>query len=585
MEKLKQLFRTSIARTMLGGFLLVIIPTLILGLVSNAVGINVASNEISNTYANSITLLSQQMADRLYNMDMLAASILLDDSLVALSNSDRDGGDLYDYVLFQKRMLLYRAPQFVDANIVVCLPKQGWIITTNTGIMAMGNLREPIYSSAIRRSGGIWSIQKSLVSPTVDGLSVFRGYVHEKQSSPFIVMEISRAEMEKVLGTMSNNTQVLHTFFLDPFGEYFSSGDELEEELAQQVRTALAADSAGNEQQHTIDYKGKTYRLLYQTVGSYNSKVGMLFDESEILRPVMNIRVFFIIFMIFAVSASLVFIFITYRRIFTPVRSLMDSMQELEAGNLNVRVEVEQNNEFSVMSHQFNDMVAQLDSLIMESYVKELKLKNAQLRFLRSQINPHFLYNSLFSLYSMIQNGELESASDMAVYLGKYYQRSTHLNERELAISEELENIRMYVQIMSIRFPERLRLVTDIEERTADLKIPVLSLQTVVENAVLHGMEGSARECVITVETRLSESALHLCVTDTGNGIPAEQLEQIRERLSRSVELEDRHGLENVYMRLKLMYGDGVSMTVTDNQPTGTRVEIRIPLKGGAVDV
>ncbi|MFV0400779.1 MAG: sensor histidine kinase [Oscillospiraceae bacterium] len=584
MEKLKQLFRTSIARTMLGGFLLVIIPTLILGLVSNAVGINVASNEISNTYAKSITLLSQQMADRLYNMDMLAALILLDDSLVALSNSDRDGGDLYDYVLFQKRMLLYRAPQFVDANIVVCLPKQGWIITTNTGIMAMGDLREPIYSSATQRSGGIWSIQKSLVSPTVDGLSVFRGYVHEKQSSPFIVMEISRAEMEKVLGTMSNNTQVLHTFFLDPFGEYFSSGDELEEELAQQVRTALAADSAGNEQ-HTIDYKGKTYRLLYQTVGSYNSKVGMLFDESEILRPVMNIRVFFIIFMIFAVSASLVFIFITYRRIFTPVRSLMDGMQELEAGNLNVRVEVEQNNEFSVMSHQFNDMVAQLDSLIMESYVKELKLKNAQLRFLRSQINPHFLYNSLFSLYSMIQNGELESASDMAVYLGKYYQRSTHLNERELAISEELENIRMYVQIMSIRFPERLRLVTDIEERTADLKIPVLSLQTVVENAVLHGMEGSARECVITVETRLSESALHLCVTDTGNGIPAEQLEQIRERLSRSVELEDRHGLENVYMRLKLMYGDGVSMTVTDNQPTGTRVEIRIPLKGGAADV
>lgn len=584
MEKLKRLFQASIARTMLGGFLLVILPTLILGLISNAVGISVASNEISNTYANSITLLSQQMADRLYNMDMLAASILLDDDLVALANSDRDNGDLYEYVLFQKRMLLYRTPQFVDANIVVCLPKQGWMISTNTGIMQLGELREPIYAHASQRGGAIWSIQQSLVSPAANGLSVFRGYVHEKQSNPFIIMEISRGEMEKVLGTMSSNTQVLHTFFLDPFGEYFSSGDELEEALARQVCTTLAAVDAGNEQR-TIDYKGKTYRLLYQVVGAYNSKVGMLFDESEILRPVRNVRAIFILFMIFAVTASLIFIFITYRKIFTPVRSLIVGMRELESGNLGVRVEIEQNNEFSIMSQQFNKMVEQLDSLIMESYVKELKLKNAQLRFLRSQINPHFLYNSLFSLYAMIQNGELESASDMAVYLGKYYQRSTHLNERELTISEELENIRMYVQIMSIRFPERLRLVTEIGEPTADLKIPVLSLQTVVENAVLHGMEGSARECVITVETRLEDKALRLCVTDTGNGIPAEELERIRERLSRSVELEDRHGLENVYMRLKLMYGDGVSMTVTDHHPTGTRVEIRIPLKGGGLDV
>lgn len=585
MIKLRQLFQNSIAKTMLGGFLLVIIPTLVLGLISNTIGINVASNEISTSYTNSITLLSQQVADRLYNMDMLAAAVLLDDDLMALSNKGKDSVDLYNYVLFQKRMQLYRTPKFVDTNLVVCLPKQRWLIATNTGIEKMDGVERLSDLSSLQETGSIWSIQQSAIEPSSQCLAVVRGYVHQRQSSPFILMEIPRIEMEKALSTMSNNNKVLHTFFLDPLGNYFSVGNDLDDNLMEQVKTCLADSSSGAETQSTLLYRGNTYRLLYQNVANYNCKIGVLFDEGELLRPVFNVRAVFLISMIFAVTASLAFVLISYRKILTPVRSLTAAMLELESGNLNARVEIEQNNELSVMSRQFNRMAGQLDNLIKESYVKELKLKNAQLRFLRSQINPHFLYNSLFSVYNMIQNGDLDSASDMAVFLGKYYQRSARLQERELTIEEELENIRMYTRIMSIRFPERLRLEMDIGESTAQLKIPVLSLQTVVENAILHGMEGSARECVITIATQIEENLLHLSVHDTGNGMSPEQLESIRERLSHSVEIEDHHGLENVYMRLKLMYGEDVCMEITSSPSTGTRVEIQIPLKEEEADV
>ncbi|MDR1061954.1 MAG: histidine kinase [Clostridiales bacterium] len=660
MKALRLLFQASIARTLLGGFLLVIVPTMALGLISNAAGIRVASREISSSYANSIALLSQQMADKLYNMDMLAASVLLDDDLVAISNSEMGYGDLFDYVLFQKRMLLYRTPQFIDANIVVCLPRQGWAISTNTGVMKTAGMRERAGAAAAQTGGAAWAIRESLVSPDADCLSVFRGYVHGGQSSPFIIMEISRGEMEKALETLTDSTRVLHTFFLDPIGGYFSSGNELHEDLAQRVRESLSGaqagaqagglpsglpGSSGESAQSAISFGGKTYRLLYRAVGNYGSKIGMLFDESDILRPVVNIRAIFVAFMIFTVSASLLFLFIAYRKIFAPVRSLMGAMLAVESGDLGARAEIERGNELSVMSRQFNSMVGRLDALISESYVKELKLKNAQLRFLRSQINPHFLYNSLFSLYSMIQNGELESASDMAVYLGKYYQRGARLSERELTIAEEVENIRTYVRIMAIRFPERLRLETKIGGRTGGLKIPALSLQTIAENAVLHGMEGAGGECAITVETWTEGKALRLRVSDTGAGISPARLESIRERLSRPAEIgdgggdgdEDRrgdgdgdgrgggsrdgdgdgsaggrggefggklgdgrkggfgdklgdglgggHGLENVCARLKLMYGDGVAMGVSDNFPAGTTVDIRIPLKGEDADV
>lgn len=584
MKRLRRLFRNSIAKTMLGGFLLVIVPTLALGLIANAVSVDVASNEISASYANSITLLSQQMADRLYNMDMLAAAAQLDDDLITLSNSGKDSVDLYNYVQFQERLLLYRTPKLIDTNMVIGLPKQRWLIGTNTGIMKMEDTEKFTNLSSLEGWDTLWSIQQSVINPKEECLSVIRGYVHPRQSSPFVLMEISRNEMKKVLDTMSKDT-ALHTFFLDPLGNYFSTGNDLDADFMEQLKIPLAESDADESNQHRFQYQGKTYRLLYQTVGSYNCKIGMLFDEAELLRPVVNMRVFFVIFMFFAVTASLAFVLFNYRQILTPVRSLTAAMLELESGNLNARVEIAHKNELTVMSRQFNRMASQLDNLIKESYVKELKLKNAQLRFLRSQINPHFLYNSLFSVYNMIQSGDLDSASNMAVYLGKYYQISAHLHDRELTLSEELENIKMYTQIMAIRFPERLRLVVEVESDTATLKIPVLSLQTVVENAILHGMEGSVRECVITICARLSGNTLSLSVTDTGNGISEEELVRIRERLSHAVEIEDKHGLENVYMRLKLMYGEEVSMEVSNRAPTGTIVEIQIPLKEEKEDV
>jgi two-component system sensor histidine kinase YesM len=223
-------------------------------------------------------------------------------------------------------------------------------------------------------------------------------------------------------------------------------------------------------------------------------------------------------------------------------------------------------------------MVDRLDYLIREDYVKELKWKSAQLRYLRSQINPHFLYNCLFSLYGMIQNGDLENASEMAVYLGKNYQRSAHFNQKELTIQEEIDNIAIYARIMSIRFPGRMRLITEIDEETRHMMIPVLSLQTVVENALLHGMEGSMGECMVTISTHIERETLTLCVSDTGVGIDPQQMRRIQERLHHPVEIEDKHGLENVYMRLKLMCGEAVRMTVEDNQPSGTVVRIHIPI-------
>lgn len=578
-KQFQRLLKSPIVKTMLGGFLLVIIPTLMIGLVSNTVAIKTARDEIINSYTNSIKLVSQQMEDHLYNMDMLSASFMLDDSAIALSNAGKEENNLFDYVQFSKKMQLYRTQQFLNMNMVLCFPKQNWAVSTNSGVFRLSDLKTTFQLDSLTAQDTIWSIKPSFLSPSQDYLCVIRGYVHADQSNPFVILEFEGKELRKVLSTMSYNASGLQTFFVDPLGNYTYTGNVLGEDVQKVLEEYFTKGNYENQTFQNFRVGGKNYRFIYQTMGSYNCRLGMLFEASDMLRPVLNIQVFLIVFMIFAVLASLFFVVNMYRKIVTPTRELVSAMGELESGNMAVRVEIDSKNEFTAMSRQFNKMVQQLDVLIKDSYLKELKLKNAQLRFLRSQINPHFLYNSLFSLYNMIQNDELEGASKMAVYLGRYYQRSAHLHEKELTIAEEIENIEMYIQIMSIRFPHKLLIHTEIHENTLGLSIPALSLQTIVENAVLHGMEDSETTCSITIKAFLSGEILFLSVTDTGKGFTQEQLEKIQKRLSASVDAQDRHGLENVYMRLRLMYGDAVSFHITNQTPQGAKIEIEIPYR------
>lgn len=179
----------------------------------------------------------------------------------------------------------------------------------------------------------------------------------------------------------------------------------------------------------------------------------------------------------------------------------------------------------------------------------------------------------------MIEADDLDSASEMALYLGKYYQRSAHMDEHDLTLEEEIQNIQVYARVMSLRFPDRLRLEMQIQPETKQLRIPVLSLQTVVENALMHGMEGTSNVCIVTISSALQGEELKLRVADTGAGMSEEKIQEIMENLQQAANVDERHGLENVFIRLKLMYGDQVRMTVQKNNPRGVLVEIFIPLQ------
>ena len=570
MQRIFSPLRSSVLHTLVAGLLLITFPTLMLGYLYQSESIRVASDEISSSYENAVTLLAKQFTDRLNSITRQASALLLDDDLIHISHQTESELDLLDLVTFQRKATLYRATNFVDNDLTIFFPRQNWMISTQHGAEHLPSSLQPAVNA------GQWSIRPTLRNGNELCLASYCGYIHEAQTSPFALLEISQSEMERMLAGIMENTHTYCAFFSDGDGNLFHYGEPLDNALQTCISDYIMQSSV---QSRRIQWNDQTLVLYSYPIAGANCTIGILLNESELYLPQQKMRTIYSVFIFCSVLGCVLFLVFPYRRIFKPVKALLEGMEKVETGCLSTAVYESGPYEFRVIARKFNRMMQRLDTLIKQDFVNQLKLKNAQLRYLRSQINPHFLHNCLFSLYNMIEADDLDSASEMALYLGKYYQRSAHMDEHDLTLEEEIQNIQVYARVMSLRFPDRLRLEMQIQPETKQLRIPVLSLQTVVENALMHGMEGTSNVCIVTISSALQGEELKLRVADTGAGMSEEKIQEIMENLQQAANVDERHGLENVFIRLKLMYGDQVRMTVQKNNPRGVLVEIFIPLQ------
>ena len=237
-------------------------------------------------------------------------------------------------------------------------------------------------------------------------------------------------------------------------------------------------------------------------------------------------------------------------------------------------------NEIGDIAESLNQMIRELQKTVDEKYVSEAQLAQTQMKLLRAQINPHFLYNCLFSLYTLIKNEDLDEAADLTIYLGKYYQLNTHTGEKDTQLYQELECIRMLVKIQNLRSAIHLEYSEDIDDSLKLLTIPRLTLLTVAENFLTHGFKNSISTATLTVTARRRKGWISLIVSDTGSGVDDDQLQEIRHLIETArPEMENVRGLQNALLRFRAIYGPEVVMSVETNEPHGLVVHIDIPDK------
>lgn len=291
----------------------------------------------------------------------------------------------------------------------------------------------------------------------------------------------------------------------------------------------------------------------------------------------------------FVVTISLIIIVYFSRQFSNRVSLLNKEMAKVVVGNFEIKEEIDGRDEIAELYKNLYTMVDSIKNLINEVYVKELeqkklivKQKDAEFKMLASQINPHFLYNTLETIrMRAFCNGDRELA-DIVKKLGKIMRRNLEVTNEIVTLKSELDMIRNYLEIQGLRFKGKVEYDFRLEVDPEDYLILPLLLQPIVENAFVHGLENSTKMGKIEVSIYDEVGYLIVEISDNGVGITQEKLDYINGKLRAYNDVNKKSiGISNVNERIKMFYGEEYGLYILSTLEVGTKVIILLPSKKG----
>lgn len=228
-------------------------------------------------------------------------------------------------------------------------------------------------------------------------------------------------------------------------------------------------------------------------------------------------------------------------------------------------------------------MVEQIQELIENVLMEKIHVREARLKQLQSQINPHFFYNCFSFITSMAKLGNQAAVVGMAHNLSRYYRYTTRQERDLVSLSEEVEFVTHYLEIQNMRM-SRLQYTISIPSQMHRLEIPPLVLQPLVENAVLHGIEPLAAAGIVRITGSCSGRTMILTVEDDGQGMLPEQMAELEQKLVHAMDEEMGCGVWNVHQRMRLRYGEEAGLTFAPSPLGGLQARLQWQLPGSAAD-
>ncbi|WP_286171697.1 sensor histidine kinase [Gracilibacillus phocaeensis] len=325
--------------------------------------------------------------------------------------------------------------------------------------------------------------------------------------------------------------------------------------------------------QHTSQDTGWTVYLL--------TPVGQLTDGmSSVQAGIIFAGIIGLI--IFFIASFFLSTFIT-----RPITRLTQTMREAGKGVMAPNPETPSTNEINELNQTYNQLAAETNYLVQMVYEKEIMKNRTELKALQAQIHPHFLFNTLDALYWSLDEREEEDLADVVLAMSHLFRYTiTRENQDEwVTIKVELDHIDQYMQIMKMRFGERLRWEKKVDAASLQVRIPKLMLQPMVENAILHGAGNMVSDCNVTIwiEEVEQRDSLRIKVIDNGPGMDDQQLAYVRRLIDGDVNKQKGLGmaLQNVQKRLELFYGEKENkLHIHSQENKGTIVSFDIPRKG-----
>lgn len=482
----------------------------------------------------------------------------------------------------------------------ICIYTDNDTIMENTYFMkATENVKkENWYKKALSGNGVInWEY---IAAPYADSKSLaLTRSIGKFGTNQILVIYIHNSYLQSILGQEQFNTIIANKN-----GDVIASNEK--DYSGKNIKQFDKFSFDDNTKISNINYNGTEYKMLINHCSTSGEdkflQIIALFPVKVILKPVYKVLIICLKISFVTLIAAGIFIIIFSVILSKRAKQLSNDMHKVALGNLDYGTKISGKDEFGMLGDDLNLMVKNLKSLIDEVYItnlqkRELTIKQREIEFkmLASQINPHFLFNSLETIrMKALCNGEREIA-DAVKLLGWLMRRSLELNDEMITIESELDFIKTYLKLQKFRFGNKINYVINVDKKSLKCTIPPVIIQPIVENAVVHGIEQKENDgnIIINIDSVSKSSEIFLdgnevnsdfellkiSIRDDGVGIDEDKINFIKGTLEyeNSDSNKRRIGLRNVHQRIKLCYGDSYGLEIYSGVDKGTTVEMLLP--------
>ena len=390
----------------------------------------------------------------------------------------------------------------------------------------------------------------------------------------YVLIDYNESAINKIGGGVSigNSGNIILS---DKYGNVMNSfGGNGQSHMVDDINQLANNEKNRNE---IVNIQGNKIILVSDT-SDYSglTAVGVLPFEDIHLR-VEGIKTTFYSMAIICVTLVFVFSILISNDVIKPIRLLQNMMKQVEKGDTEARIKIKSRNELGQLFLSFNRLLEKLNLLLQSIKKIEAKKQEAELMALKSQINPHFLYNTLDSIRMIAildDNHEIARATEALANMFRYNIKGQDIVD----IKEEINQAMNYIDIQKIRYEEKFQVIFNIDESLTHYKVIKLLIQPIIENAITHGIENKKGSGTLWFSVQRQEQEIVFTVKDDGVGMdPSKIAELYKSMVDKDIIYNKNLGLRNVNERLKLYFGEGYGLVIESKLGEGTCVSLKIP--------
>lgn len=553
-----------------------VIPTMIVGIVAYMQSIKIVEEQVIKSNFNTVQQMANNMNDVFQSMDDLAIELWLDDDFMeCLTASDKDDSGLaYEMLTAQQRVNHYTVFK-EDIYSVYVKAYNGLVFDT---MSARNQVSRELEEELVRLKGKYVLISDEIVN--------FDGTVQKVFSLLWVLKDPKNLAKDLAIVKINILEKDISNIYRS---NLLSAGSEtfvIDED--QQILSAVEGDKIGSRMEQEVHGSSEKAEYSVKEINAERSlcitvplnqrkwKLVNIVPVKDLTKDSMTIQEVTVVAMVASVFfCTLVVLFFTMK-VLHPLKQLGESMKRLENENFNTELPERGNDEVTLVCRNFNKMSRKLNELINEVYAYQIKQKEAELKVLHEQINPHFLYNTLNTIYWMCK---MERASETALLvdsLSKLFRLSLNSGKSITTVEKEMEYLRYYIVIQKKRYEEMIWFEMEVSEDVLQCQTVKLTLQPLVENAIYHGIEKKGTRGRIVIRAYRSGDCMYFQVSDDGAGADVERMNAL---LYETGEANQGFALRNVHERIRLYYGEPYGLSFESSSGEGTTVTVVQPVE------